>query len=168
MAKRRIPSKVRYHIPTRGIWRCQDTIRTPGGRDDDHRDRRERALLPRTRPPSDATAADAADARDGRRDRTDHDHGIHGYHHQKQDHVKRLRRIEGQIRGLQRMVDEDVYCIDILTQVSASTKALQSFALQLLEEHLRHCVADAAVKGGDEIDAKVKEATQAIARMMRT
>jgi DNA-binding FrmR family transcriptional regulator len=99
---------------------------------------------------------------------TDHDRGIHGYHQQKQEHLKRLRRIEGQIRGLQRMVDEDVYCIDILTQVSASTKALQSFALQLLEEHLRHCVADAAVKGGDEIDAKVKEATQAIARMMRT
>ncbi|MFD3735103.1 metal-sensitive transcriptional regulator [Streptomyces sp. NPDC058632] len=99
---------------------------------------------------------------------TDHDRGIHGYHHEKQEHLKRLRRIEGQIRGLQRMVDEDVYCIDILTQVSASTKALQSFALQLLEEHLRHCVADAAVKGGDEIDAKVKEATQAIARMLRT
>ncbi|MEV0693190.1 metal-sensitive transcriptional regulator [Streptomyces sp. NPDC050388] len=99
---------------------------------------------------------------------TDHDRGIHGYHHQKQEHVKRLRRIEGQIRGLQRMVDEDVYCIDILTQVSASTKALQSFALQLLEEHLRHCVADAALKGGDEVDAKVKEATQAIARMLRT
>ncbi|MFJ3986983.1 metal-sensitive transcriptional regulator [Streptomyces fungicidicus] len=99
---------------------------------------------------------------------TDHDRGIHGYHKQKQEHLKRLRRIEGQIRGLQRMVDEDVYCIDILTQVSASTKALQSFALQLLEEHLRHCVADAAVKGGDEIDAKVKEATQAIARMLRT
>ncbi|MGY3202625.1 metal-sensitive transcriptional regulator [Streptomyces sp. TE5632] len=99
---------------------------------------------------------------------TDHDRGIHGYHHQKQEHGKRLRRIEGQIRGLQRMVDEDVYCIDILTQVSASTKALQSFALQLLEEHLRHCVADAALKGGDEIDAKVKEATQAIARMLRT
>ncbi|ODA75462.1 metal-sensitive transcriptional regulator [Streptomyces sp. AVP053U2] len=99
---------------------------------------------------------------------TDHDRGIHGYHHEKQEHLKRLRRIEGQIRGLQRMVDEDVYCIDILTQVSASTKALQSFALQLLEEHLRHCVADAALKGGDEIDAKVKEATQAIARMLRT
>ncbi|CAL9502150.1 hypothetical protein SUDANB176_03465 [Streptomyces sp. enrichment culture] len=108
------------------------------------------------------------EAADGTDVVTDHDRGIHGYHHQKQDHVKRLRRIEGQIRGLQRMVDEDVYCIDILTQVSASTKALQSFALQLLEEHLRHCVADAAVKGGDEIDAKVKEATQAIARMMRT
>ncbi|SDC88489.1 DNA-binding transcriptional regulator, FrmR family [Streptomyces prasinopilosus] len=99
---------------------------------------------------------------------TDHDRGVHGYHHEKQEHLKRLRRIEGQIRGLQRMVDEDVYCIDILTQVSASTKALQSFALQLLEEHLRHCVADAALKGGDEIDAKVKEATQAIARMLRT
>ncbi|WP_405868643.1 metal-sensitive transcriptional regulator [Streptomyces sp. NBC_01515] len=92
----------------------------------------------------------------------------HGYHHQKDEHLKRLRRIEGQVRGLQRMVDEDVYCIDILTQVSASTKALQSFALQLLEEHLRHCVADAAVKGGGEIDAKVDEATKAIARLLRT
>ncbi|MET7644436.1 metal-sensitive transcriptional regulator [Streptomyces sp. NPDC005426] len=99
---------------------------------------------------------------------TDHDRGIHGYHHQKAEHLKRLRRIEGQIRGLQRMVDEDVYCIDILTQVSASTKALQSFALQLLEEHLRHCVADAAVKGGEEVDAKVEEATKAIARLLRT
>ncbi|MFD6417421.1 metal-sensitive transcriptional regulator [Streptomyces sp. NPDC060194] len=92
----------------------------------------------------------------------------HGYHDQKSEHLKRLRRIEGQIRGLQRLVDEDVYCIDILTQVSASTKALQSFALQLLEEHLRHCVADAAVKGGDEIDTKVDEATKAIARLLRT
>ncbi|MFD3910892.1 metal-sensitive transcriptional regulator [Streptomyces sp. NPDC058603] len=99
---------------------------------------------------------------------TDHDRGVHGYHKQKDEHLKRLRRIEGQIRGLQRLVDEDVYCIDILTQVSASTKALQSFALQLLEEHLRHCVADAAVKGGEEIDAKVEEATKAIARLLRT
>ncbi|WP_168493094.1 metal-sensitive transcriptional regulator [Streptomyces mirabilis] len=99
---------------------------------------------------------------------TDHDRGIHGYHKQKGEHLKRLRRIEGQIRGLQRMVDEDVYCIDILTQVSASTKALQSFALQLLEEHLRHCVADAALKGGEEIDAKVEEATKAIGRLLRT
>ncbi|WP_030221028.1 metal-sensitive transcriptional regulator [Streptomyces bikiniensis] len=97
-----------------------------------------------------------------------HEQGVHGYHKQKDEHLKRLRRIEGQIRGLQRMVDEDVYCIDILTQVSASTKALQSFALQLLEEHLRHCVADAAAKGGDDVDAKVEEATKAIARMMRT
>ncbi|MEU6526178.1 metal-sensitive transcriptional regulator [Streptomyces sp. NPDC046924] len=118
---------------------------------------------------TDATGTtDATRATDPTAPVTDHDRGIHGYHHQKQEHLKRLRRIEGQIRGLQRMVDEDVYCIDILTQVSASTKALQSFALQLLEEHLRHCVADAALKGGDEIDAKVKEATQAIARMLRT
>ncbi|MET8078848.1 metal-sensitive transcriptional regulator [Streptomyces sp. NPDC005303] len=97
-----------------------------------------------------------------------HEPATHGYHKQKNEHLKRLRRIEGQIRGLQRMVDEDVYCIDILTQVSASTKALQSFALQLLEEHLRHCVADAAVKGGAEIDAKVEEATKAIGRLLRT
>ena len=86
----------------------------------------------------------------------------------KADNLARLRRIEGQIRGLQRMVEEDTYCIDVLTQVSAATKALQSFALQLLEEHLRHCVADAAVKGGEEIDAKVEEATKAIARLLRT
>lgn len=93
--------------------------------------------------------------------------GPHGYSKEKDLHLKRLRRIEGQIRGLQRMVEEDVYCIDILTQVSAGTKALQSFALQLLEEHLRHCVADAATRGGEEIDVKVEEATAAIARMLR-
>ncbi|MEV4435430.1 metal-sensitive transcriptional regulator [Streptomyces sp. NPDC049585] len=94
--------------------------------------------------------------------------GPHGYSKQKDQHLKRLRRIEGQIRGLQRMVEEDVYCIDILTQVSAGTKALQSFALQLLEEHLRHCVAQAAREGGAEADAKVAEATAAIARLLRT
>ncbi|MEU5214109.1 metal-sensitive transcriptional regulator [Streptomyces sp. NPDC020742] len=94
--------------------------------------------------------------------------GPHGYAQQKDAHIKRLRRIEGQIRGLQRMLEEDVYCIDILTQVSASTKGLQSFGLQLLEEHLRHCVADAAVKGPEAIDAKVQEATKAIERMLRT
>ncbi|MGW9322863.1 metal-sensitive transcriptional regulator [Streptomyces koyangensis] len=114
-----------------------------------------------------AGAAEAAEAA-GAEIVTDHDRGIHGYHHNKAEHLKRLRRIEGQIRGLQRLVEEDVYCIDILTQVSASTKGLQSFALKLLEEHLRHCVADAALKGGDEIDAKVEEATKAIARMLRT
>ncbi|MFB8238163.1 metal-sensitive transcriptional regulator [Kitasatospora purpeofusca] len=95
-------------------------------------------------------------------------HGPHGYSAQKDAHLKRLRRIEGQIRGLQRMVDEDVYCIDVLTQVSASTKALQSFALSLLEEHLRHCVAAAAEEGGTELDAKVAEATAAIARLLRS
>ncbi|GAA0685325.1 hypothetical protein GCM10010193_44080 [Kitasatospora atroaurantiaca] len=94
--------------------------------------------------------------------------GPHGYSSQKAEHLKRLRRIEGQVRGLQRMVDEDVYCIDILTQVSASTKALQSFALSLLEEHLRHCVAAAAEEGGAELDAKVAEATAAISRLLRT
>lgn len=93
---------------------------------------------------------------------------MYGYTMKKKELQARLRRIEGKVRGLQRLVDEDTYCIDILTQVSASTKALQSFALQLLEEHLRHCVADAAVKGGSEIDAKVEEATQAIARLLRT
>ncbi|MEU4119022.1 metal-sensitive transcriptional regulator [Kitasatospora sp. NPDC028055] len=95
-------------------------------------------------------------------------HGPHGYSAQKDAHLKRLRRIEGQIRGLQRMVDEDVYCIDVLTQVSASTKALQSFALSLLEEHLRHCVAAAAEQGGVELDAKVAEATAAIGRLLRS
>ncbi|QKW21016.1 metal-sensitive transcriptional regulator [Kitasatospora sp. NA04385] len=96
--------------------------------------------------------------------------GPHGYSGEKEAHLKRLRRIEGQIRGLQRMVDEDVYCIDILTQVSASTKALQSFALSLLEEHLRHCVAAAAAAedGGEELNAKVAEASAAIARLLRT
>ena len=93
---------------------------------------------------------------------------MRGYTQDKDAYLRRLRRIEGQVRGIARMVDEDVYCIDILTQVSASTKALQSFALQLLEEHLRHCVADAALKGGDEIDAKVEEATKAIGRLLRT
>ncbi|GLW07106.1 hypothetical protein Misp01_22360 [Microtetraspora sp. NBRC 13810] len=91
-----------------------------------------------------------------------------GYTHAKQDHLRRLRRIEGQIRGLQRMVKEDKYCIDVLTQVSAATRALQSFALPLLEEHLAHCVAEAAAKGGPEAEAKVKEASDAIARLVRS
>ena len=92
----------------------------------------------------------------------------HGYSGRRDDHLKRLRRVEGQVRGLQRMVSEDEYCIDILTQVSAATKALQSFALSLLEEHLAHCVAGAVEKGGPEADAKVKEASQAIARLVRS
>ena len=91
-----------------------------------------------------------------------------GYTGSKEDHLRRLRRIEGQIRGLQRMVEEDKYCIDILTQVSASTSALQSFALALLEEHLAHCVAEAVQHGGDEADHKVKEASDAIARLVRS
>ncbi|GAA2674367.1 MULTISPECIES: metal-sensitive transcriptional regulator [Nonomuraea] len=91
-----------------------------------------------------------------------------GYTGTRQDHLRRLRRIEGQARGLQRMVEDDKYCIDILTQVSATTSALQSFALSLLEEHLAHCVAEATLKGGPEADAKVKEAAEAIARLVRS
>ncbi|MER7210402.1 metal-sensitive transcriptional regulator [Streptosporangium sp. NPDC000239] len=91
-----------------------------------------------------------------------------GYTANREDHLRRLRRIEGQVRGLQRMVDEDKYCIDILTQVSAADHALRSFALSLLEEHMAHCVADAAAKGGAEADSKVKEATDAIARLVRS
>jgi DNA-binding FrmR family transcriptional regulator len=86
----------------------------------------------------------------------------------KADNLARLRRIEGQIRGLQRMVDADTYCIDVLTQVSAATKALQAFALELLEEHLATCVVSAAAQGGAEADAKVKEASDAIARLVRS
>jgi len=91
-----------------------------------------------------------------------------GYHSEKESHLKRLRRVEGQVRGLQRMVEEDQYCIDILTQVSAATKALQSFSLELLEEHLAHCVVDAARKGGPEAQEKVREASDAIARLVRS
>ena len=93
---------------------------------------------------------------------------VAGYEHQKDDHLKRLRRIEGQVRGLQRMVEEDTYCIDILTQVSAATKALQSVALGLLDDHLAHCMVEAARAGGPEADAKVKEASDAIARLVRS
>jgi CsoR family transcriptional regulator, copper-sensing transcriptional repressor len=92
----------------------------------------------------------------------------HGYISRKDDYLTRLRRIEGQARGLQRMVDEDKYCIDILTQVSAATKALQAFSLELLEEHLAHCVVEAAQRGGAEADEKVREASEAIARLVRS
>ena len=92
----------------------------------------------------------------------------HGYLHAKDAYLKRLRRIEGQARGLQRMVEEEQYCIDILTQVSAMTKALQSVALGLLDEHIAHCVADAGKEGGSEADLKLKEASDAIARLVRS
>lgn len=91
-----------------------------------------------------------------------------GYAGNKDAHLKRLRRIEGQVRGLQRMVESDAYCIDVLTQVSAATKALESVALLLLEEHLAHCVADAIHAGGDEAEQKVREASAAIARLVRS
>ena len=93
---------------------------------------------------------------------------MHGYTHDKEIYLQRLRRIEGQVRGLQRMIDEDKYCIDILTQVSAATKALQAVALGLLEEHLGHCVTQALAEGGDSADEKVKEASAAIARLVRS
>lgn len=92
----------------------------------------------------------------------------HGYLHQKDAYLKRLRRIEGQARGLQRMVDEEQYCIDILTQVAAMTKALQSVSLALLEEHMQHCVVDAARAGDAEGRAKVTEAMDAITRLVRS
>jgi DNA-binding FrmR family transcriptional regulator len=93
---------------------------------------------------------------------------MHGYTHDKDNYLRRLRRIEGQVRGLERMVEEDKYCIDILTQVSAATKALQSVALGLLEEHLSHCVAEAVAEGGDSANEKVREASDAIARLVRS
>ena len=93
---------------------------------------------------------------------------MYGYTQNKHDYLKRLRRIEGQVRGIAKMVDDDKYCIDILTQVSAATKALQAVALGLLEEHMGSCVVDAARAGGDEADIKVKEAADAIARLVRS
>ncbi len=92
----------------------------------------------------------------------------YGYIHDKENYLRRLRRIEGQARGLQRMVEEETYCIDILTQVSAMPKALQSVALRLLDEHLSHCLVDAAASGGAAADAKVAEASEAIARLVRS
>jgi DNA-binding FrmR family transcriptional regulator len=93
---------------------------------------------------------------------------VHGYISRKNEYLTRLRRIEGQARGLQRMVEDEKYCIDILTQVSAMTKALQSVALGLLDEHLAHCVADAVATGGPEAEEKVREASAAIARLVRS
>lgn len=96
---------------------------------------------------------------------TDHQRG---YSSNKTAHLKRMARIEGQVRGITRMIDEDKYCIDILTQVAAVTKALQAVSLQLLDEHMSHCVVNAAAAGGDEAAAKLKEASDAIARLVRS
>jgi CsoR family transcriptional regulator, copper-sensing transcriptional repressor len=93
---------------------------------------------------------------------------VAGYAGNKDQVLNRLRRIEGQVRGLQRMVEEDTYCIDVLTQVSAVTKALQAVALGLLDDHLGHCVRDAVTSGGAEADEKVAEASAAIARLVRS
>ncbi|HHU09150.1 MAG TPA: metal-sensitive transcriptional regulator [Intrasporangiaceae bacterium] len=94
--------------------------------------------------------------------------GHPGYHDTRDAQLKRLRRIEGQVRGLQRMIDEDTYCIDVLTQVSAVTRALQAVSLGLLEEHLRHCVVDAARQSEEAGQIKIDEATAAIARLVRS
>jgi CsoR family transcriptional regulator, copper-sensing transcriptional repressor len=94
--------------------------------------------------------------------------GVHGYTPNKDDYLKRLRRIEGQVRGLQKMVEDDKYCIDILTQVSAVTRALQSVSLGLLEDHLGHCVTQAVAEGGEVAELKVREASDAIARLVRS
>ena len=93
---------------------------------------------------------------------------MRGYTADKDAVLKRLRRIEGQVRGLQRMVDEDTYCIDILTQISAATRALESVALQLLEDHMSHCVREAVAAGTPDADAKMAEAAAAIARLVRS
>ena len=93
---------------------------------------------------------------------------VPGYSDDKQAHLKRLARIEGQVRGIAGMVEQDKYCIDVLTQVSAATKALQAFALELLEEHMAHCLVTAVEAGGAEKDAKLKEAASAIARLVKS
>ncbi|WP_330274595.1 metal-sensitive transcriptional regulator [Lentzea sp. NBC_00516] len=93
---------------------------------------------------------------------------MHGYAQTKASHLRRLRRIEGQVRGLQRMIETDEYCIDVLTQISAATRALQAVSLGLLDEHLKHCVSQAITAGGTEADAKIAEASDAIARLVRS
>ena len=93
---------------------------------------------------------------------------MRGYTIGKDDYLKRLRRIEGQVRGLQRMIEEDTYCIDILTQVSSVNRALQSVAVGLVDEHLRHCVSNAIAAGGDGADDMIREATAAIERLVKS
>ena len=92
----------------------------------------------------------------------------HGYTQDKASYARRLKRIEGQVRGIQRMIDEDTYCIDVLTQISAATKALQAVSLGLLEDHMSHCVLHAAQAGDEEGTAKIREASDAIARLVRS
>jgi DNA-binding FrmR family transcriptional regulator len=96
------------------------------------------------------------------------DHTPAGYADHRDEILRRLRRIEGQVRGVHRMVEEDLYCIDVLTQVSAATRALDSVALLMLDDHLSHCVANAVEEGGEVADAKLKEASAAIARLVRS
>ena len=93
---------------------------------------------------------------------------MHGYANDKEALQRRMSRVEGQVRGIARMIDEDRYCIDILTQISAVTSALESVALSLLDDHLAHCVTDAIHEGGTSADAKLKEAQDAIRRLVRS
>jgi DNA-binding FrmR family transcriptional regulator len=93
---------------------------------------------------------------------------MHGYAENKDAHLRRLRRIDGQVRGLQRMIENDEYCIDVLTQLSSATAALQGVAIGLVDEHLRHCVMDAAAESGAERDAKLSEAVRAVERLVRS
>lgn len=96
------------------------------------------------------------------------DHGTHGYVGNKDALLARLRKVEGQVRGVARMIDDDAYCIDVLTQVSATTKALEAVALALLDDHLMHCVAEATEQGGPVAEEKLREASAAIARLVRS
>ena len=93
---------------------------------------------------------------------------MNGYTQDQDAYLKRMRRIEGQVRGIAKMIENDEYCIDVLTQVSAATKALEAVALGLLDEHLRHCVTQAAAEGGPVADEKVAEASAAIARLVKS
>ncbi|MDQ4103100.1 MAG: metal-sensitive transcriptional regulator [Actinomycetota bacterium] len=93
---------------------------------------------------------------------------MNGYAQDKDAYLKRMRRVEGQVRGIAKMIENDEYCIDVLTQVSAATKALEAVALGLLDEHLRHCVTEAVTEGGQVADAKVAEASAAIARLVKS
>jgi DNA-binding FrmR family transcriptional regulator len=93
---------------------------------------------------------------------------MRGYTQDKDAYLKRLRRVEGQVRGLQRMVEEDTYCVDVLTQISAATRALQAVALGLLEDHLGHCVTQAIEQGGPGAQEKVREAAEAISRLVKS
>jgi CsoR family transcriptional regulator, copper-sensing transcriptional repressor len=93
---------------------------------------------------------------------------MHGYTADKDAYLKRMHRIEGQVRGIAKMIENDQYCIDVLTQVSAATKALEAVALELLDEHLKHCVTQAVAEGGAVADEKVAEASAAIARLVKS
>lgn len=94
--------------------------------------------------------------------------GMRGYSMNTDELVRRLHRVEGQVRGIAQMVEDDRYCIDVLTQIAAATRALQSVAVGMLDDHLRHCVVDAAARGGDEADERISEATSAIERLIKS